>query len=327
MSQLDRATDWRGRSMRDRDGAAIGTVESVYVDRATGRPEWARVRLGRFGGRSTIVPLVDVTTEGDDIRAAFSTEQVQRAPAPEGEGMPTEPQQAELYGHFGLGSDESGAEPSSRLDDAVRERLARVRRLYRVSASTYDTHAAAADPVRRRGVEDLGLGPGDVVIDAGCGTGLSFSLLRERVGPEGRIVGIDTSPEMLARARQRIERAGWDNVDLVEGPVEEAVAGVAADAVLLSFAHDVLRSAPALDKLLEHVAPGGRVAAAGAKWANWWEPGMNSYVLFLATQYTTTFEGLDRPWTLLGERLPDLRVQTLMLGTAYSASGHKPADG
>lgn len=313
--------------MLDRDGEPIGTVESVYADLATGQPEWARVSLGRVGGPSTVVPLADVTTEGDDIRATFSREQVQEAPALEGEGMPTEPQQAELYGHFGVDPSESGAEPSSRLDEAVRARLARVRRLYSAGASTYDAHAAAAEPVRRRAVEDLDLRPGDVVIDAGCGTGLSFSLLRERVGAEGRVVGIDTSPEMLDRARRRIERAGWDNVELAETPVEELEAGVAADAVLLSFVHDLLRSAPALDRLLEQLEAGGRVAAAGAKLADWWAPGMNAYVLFLAGQYTTTYEALDRPWTLLLERVPDLRVNTLMLGTAYSASGHKPDDG
>lgn len=203
-----------------------------------------------------------------------------------------------------------------------RERLERVLRLYRTGAAAHDRHAAAADPIRRRAIADLQLSPGDTVLDAGCGSGLSFELLQEAVGPQGRVVGIDPSPEMLARARERLERAGWENVDLVEGAVAEAAdPELEADAVLLCLVHDVMRSPADLDAMLAAVRPGGRVIAAGVRWADWWAPGMNSYLLFLAAQYTTTFEGLDRPWTLLEERVPGLAVDTVAFASAYLASG------
>lgn len=64
---------------------------------------------------------------------------------------------------------------------------------------------------------------GDQVMDVGCGTGLSFPLLQEAVGPAGLVVGVDLSPQMLGVARRRAERTGWRNARLV-----------AADATTLS---------------------------------------------------------------------------------------------
>lgn len=76
---------------------------------------------------------------------------------------------------------------------------------------------------RVRGIEALAPRPGEQVLDLGCGTGLNFPLLQERVGPAGTIVGIDRSARMLEQAHRRVEKAGWKNVILLQ-----------ADAVLLN---------------------------------------------------------------------------------------------
>lgn len=82
-------------------------------------------------------------------------------------------------------------------------------------------------PVYRRGrvlgIDGLGLSAGSQVLDIGCGTGLNFPLLQEKIGRTGTIVGIDSSPQMLGQARARADRQGWTNVILLE-----------ADAVQLS---------------------------------------------------------------------------------------------
>jgi ubiquinone/menaquinone biosynthesis C-methylase UbiE len=70
---------------------------------------------------------------------------------------------------------------------------------------------------RARAVEALELDPGDTAVEMGCGTGANLPYLRERVGPEGTVVGIDFTRGMLDRARVRVERAGWENVHLVRG--------------------------------------------------------------------------------------------------------------
>ncbi|NIS61471.1 MAG: class I SAM-dependent methyltransferase, partial [Proteobacteria bacterium] len=53
---------------------------------------------------------------------------------------------------------------------------------------------------RSRAVKLLGLQRGDSVIELGCGTGLNFPPIVERIGPEGRLIGVDLAPNMLAYA-------------------------------------------------------------------------------------------------------------------------------
>ncbi|HTE68463.1 MAG TPA: PRC-barrel domain-containing protein, partial [Actinomycetes bacterium] len=48
---------WLGRVMVDRDGNRLGEITDIYLDRETERPEWAVVRTGLFGMRSTFVPM------------------------------------------------------------------------------------------------------------------------------------------------------------------------------------------------------------------------------------------------------------------------------
>jgi len=93
---------------------------------------------------------------------------------------------------------------------------------YRRRAGVYDLELALFEPVRRRAVAWLAPRPGDTVLDVGCGTGLSFELLQSAVGKEGRIIGIEQSPEMIDLARHRAERQGWHNVTLLCAPVAHA---------------------------------------------------------------------------------------------------------
>jgi protein-L-isoaspartate O-methyltransferase len=54
-------------------------------------------------------------------------------------------------------------------------------------------------------VQALGLRAGSSVVDIACGTGLNFALIEKVIGPGGRIVGVDLTHAMLARAKDRIE--------------------------------------------------------------------------------------------------------------------------
>lgn len=87
-------------------------------------------------------------------------------------------------------------------------------------AGVYDALATRAPGVaglRRAAADALAPGRGDVVVEMGCGTGANFPYFRERVGPEGVVVGVDFSPGVLALARERVARKGWSNVHVVRG--------------------------------------------------------------------------------------------------------------
>src|SRR5262249_52309762 len=87
---------------------------------------------------------------------------------------------------------------------------------YRLRARRYDRLAPLTHHLRARAVERLRLRAGQTVIDVACGTGLTFALIEERIGPHGRLIGVDLSPEMLSHARERVAINGWRNVRLIE---------------------------------------------------------------------------------------------------------------
>jgi ubiquinone/menaquinone biosynthesis C-methylase UbiE len=196
---------------------------------------------------------------------------------------------------------------------------------YRRRAWLYDLELALFEPIRRRAIAELDLRPGATVLDVGCGTGLSLTLLRARVGPRGRVIGIEQSPDMLKRARTRVAAARWRNVELVEAPAEEAEFDGVADAALFHFTHDILRRPAAVARVMQHLRPGGHVVATGLKWARPLLAPTNLLVLPAALHSVTSLEGLARPWSHLQRHLVDLQVHTLLLGAAFVASGrHAP---
>jgi len=194
---------------------------------------------------------------------------------------------------------------------------------YRRRASVYDGELALFESIRRLAVARLALRPGDVVLDIGCGTGLSLSMIRHGIGPRGRIVGIEQSPEMIEQARRRVKRQRWARVTLICAPVETADISVKADAALFHFTHDILRQPEAVFNVLRQLKPGARVVASGLKWA---PPPMwpvNLFVFPAALRSVTSFDGMDRPWGLLEDQVGRMNVESRMLGGVYVASGFR----
>jgi demethylmenaquinone methyltransferase/2-methoxy-6-polyprenyl-1,4-benzoquinol methylase len=192
---------------------------------------------------------------------------------------------------------------------------------YRRRAPGYDTELALFEPIRCEAIARLDLRRGDTVLDVGCGTGLSFELLHDRIGKAGRIVGIEQCPEMLDKAKTRVEENHWRHVDLVCAPAATAPIPVQADAALFHFTHDVLRERAAIGNVLAHLKPGARVVATGLQWAPAWAWPTNGFVLLAAMYSVTSFDGLGRPWDMLARRLSDVDVRTSLMGGIYILSG------
>lgn len=140
---------------------------------------------------------------------------------------------------------------------------------YGASARWYDL--ISAEPVyragRRIGLDQLDLRPGDLVLDLGCGTGLNFAGVCSRIGPTGKLVGVDASADMLAQARRRVERSRWTNVELIHADATAlapadvlAVTGRPVDAALSTYALSLMPRWPrAWSTLLAVTRPGGRL--------------------------------------------------------------------
>jgi SAM-dependent methyltransferase len=110
-------------------------------------------------------------------------------------------------------------------------------------------------------LRDAGVGPGMRVLDAGCGAGDVAFLVAELVAPDGAVVGIDRSGDVLATARERAAALGLRQVSFVAGDVGTIVPAGAFDAVVgrLVLVH-VADPVAVLRHLAGLVRPGGVVA-------------------------------------------------------------------
>jgi arsenite methyltransferase len=121
---------------------------------------------------------------------------------------------------------------------------------------------------RRRLVRDaLAAAPGERILDVGCGPGFYVAELVEEVGSDGSIVGVDSSPDMLALARRRCE--GHPNVEFREGdatspPVEDAAFDGAVCVQVLEYVPDASVALAAMTRALR---PGGRIVVWDTDWA------------------------------------------------------------
>lgn len=105
------------------------------------------------------------------------------------------------------------------------------------------------------------IGPGDVVVDLGSGAGLDLILAARKVGPTGKVIGVDMTDAMIERARQNVAAAGLSNVEIRKGIIEALP--VETGSVDWIISNCVLNLSPEKPKVFAEVArvlkPGGRM--------------------------------------------------------------------
>ncbi|GAA6142419.1 class I SAM-dependent methyltransferase [Hydrogenophaga sp. 5NK40-0174] len=202
-------------------------------------------------------------------------------------------------------------------------------RLYGARAEHYDAELAPFEPLRAMAIERLLLRPGQLVLDVGCGTGLSLEPLLRRLGPKGKVVGIDQCSDMLAKAKERLasrKDALDKQVKLIHSPVDQARwAGPKADAALFHFTHDILQHPASVANVLAHLKPGARVVATGLQWAPPWLVPVNLAVMGCALYSVSSLHGLLQPWRGLANGLDDVDVDATWMGSIFIASGNVPS--
>ncbi len=94
--------EWRGRSAVDSAGDKIGTIEEVYMDTETGKPEWLAVKTGLFGMKLSFIPIAEASASNGEVRVPYDKAQVKDAPNVEPDGELSQDEEANLYRHYGL---------------------------------------------------------------------------------------------------------------------------------------------------------------------------------------------------------------------------------
>lgn len=179
---------------------------------------------------------------------------------------------------------------------------------------------------RRRSVGALGLEAGDSVLEVGCGNGNSFRRLREAVGPEGRVVGVDYSPGMAEAAARRVEATGWENVHVVHG--DATTPGVRPGSFDAAYASMSLSAMPdpvaAIEATARCLRPDGRIAVLDARP---FQPlllrALNPLVVPVLERLTDWDSETDVP-AAIAARFEAATVRGYNAGTIYVASAEGP---
>jgi demethylmenaquinone methyltransferase/2-methoxy-6-polyprenyl-1,4-benzoquinol methylase len=202
-----------------------------------------------------------------------------------------------------------------------------IQRIYSVLAPIYDlgnVYMLGQLPrMRRIAAERLRLERGASVLEISCGTGANFPNLQARIGPTGRLVGVDYTPAMLAQARRLVERQGWQNVELLQADARQLELGEQFDAVFWMLAASVVPDwRVALERAVAHVRPGGWLVVGDARFSErWYARPFNWYAGIVGLSGAADIG--RRPWELLPQYLINVGYEDLLLGFLYVAWGQK----
>jgi len=183
------------------DGSKIGTIGQVYLDNATGQPEWATVKTGLFGSNESFVPLSQAEVSGDGVRLPYDKDRVKGAPNIASDRELSETEEQELYTYYGLGGTyESGTVDTGYETGTVE--TGTTTGLADTGTVGYDTSGPTTDDAMTRSEERVRAGTEKV--EAGR------ARLRKYVVTEQQQVSVPVTREEVRVEREPITEGNYD---------------------------------------------------------------------------------------------------------------------
>jgi stress response protein YsnF len=145
-----------GGAVVSEDGTKIGDVAQVYLDDASGEPEWVTTKTGMFGGGESFIPLAQGSVQGNEIRVPYSKDKVKGAPSvSDSDGHVSGEDEAELYRYYGLTYSYTDDDSQLPANNATVDAAATTQN---VDAVGHDTSGPTTDDAMTRSEEKLVVG-------------------------------------------------------------------------------------------------------------------------------------------------------------------------
>ena len=178
---------------------------------------------------------------------------------------------------------------------------------------------------RKRAVDLLGLKPGDCVVELGCGTGVNFPPVHSRIGPTGKLIGIDISAGTLAGAQIRVESAGWKNVELVEQDIVAYSYPGKVDAILSTGVFGYLDDA---DKVIQKASwalnAGRSMVVMDGKRPDRLPHWLFRFIVWVSKPFGVTCDYFEKKtWETMEKHFSESRFEDMYGGMLYFSIGRK----
>ena len=209
--------------------------------------------------------------------------------------------------------------------NSLAELYAKRARLYDLSANAYYLLGFREFAYRKAAIRALNLKRGDTVVEIGCGTGLNFSGLIDCIGPEGKLIGVDLTQEMLNGAAQRAHRNSWTNVELIHQDATTYLFPQRVDGIIATFAITLI---PEYDQIISHgvasLGPGKRFVILDFKEPEHWPSWLIQFFVTITRPFGVSLDLTTRhPWESLARHAESVEFREFYFGAAYLCVGEK----
>lgn len=206
-------------------------------------------------------------------------------------------------------------------------------KIYQKRASSYNSDVKLFNLIgwkvnyyRTIAVECLNLKQGDTIVDLCCGTGLNFPHLFNKVGPEGKVIGVDLSADMLKEAEKQIIKEGWKNFTLIQSDAAKYQFPKNINGIVTSYAITLI---PEFDSIIsvgsKSLTKGGSFVVLDFKKPDKWPEWFSKFMLTIFIKpYGGTYELKDRhAWESIKKYLKLKEFKEYYFGSTFIAIGEK----
>ena len=180
---------------------------------------------------------------------------------------------------------------------------------------------------KKKAFNDSSLKKGDRVLVFCCGTGLDFPHILKKIGKDGNIIGVDFSSEMLKKAKEKIRKGKWENIELIEADITkyEDKLDKKFDVGVCTLGMSIIPEyKSAYYNLLSCVKKKGEIIIGDMQLASGWLARLNPITIFLSKRYGGTHEGHQNSlelYSMMKKELTEVKKREFFFKSYYYCIG------